>query len=179
MADWRSSLLRELNCPVTQVNLVALLQWGLSESQPPSLHNPLGAAQYDFDSGEWLLRDAERSFPSNAAAIEYYRRILNRPRFSAIPIALRSRFSLKVIWDAINSSPWRPVGYQNGYYPVRLFRVAVVPGTQGAARQEPVSAQAHDIFRAWHNLTHELRHHTPRQIAHVRHYARRMHSAVR
>ena len=180
MADWRSFLLDHIDAPVTTRSLRALDLWARSESVAVSQHNPLGAGEWDFTQGRWSGDRFLDFYPNVAVAFQVYARILKAPEFVQVAAAFRSRANLEHLFQAINLSPWRETGYQSGHYPVLLYREAVQPILEATAPPvPPLSKLAKDLFHAWHNLTNELTHHTPDSLARAKHWAARMHSAVR
>ena len=180
MADWRSLLLDHIDAPVTPRSLHALDWWARSEGVAVSRHNPLGAGEWDFAQGRWSGDRFLDIYPNVWDAMQVYARILKAPEFVQVAAAFRSRSNLENLWYAINLSPWRETGYQSGHYPVLLFREAVAPPLGLAPPPYvPLNKLGKDLFHAWHNLTSELAHHTPDSLARAKHWAARMHSAVR
>jgi hypothetical protein len=179
VADWRTRLCNRLDVPASARNLKALDLWSRSEGSPVVGHNPLGARVYLFGQHRFSDADEPQTFASNNVAVDYYVRILRDDRFSTLLIAFGVSRSLVSIWQAIHDSGWRPSDWQSGHYPVLLYRQAVAPLLTGVQPVVPLSKVSHDLFHAWHDLTHELHYHSARQLARGRHWARRMHSAVK
>ena len=179
MADWRTDLCRALGHTANARNLQALDLWARSEALPSHFHNPLGAGVLDYKTGEWLYGREVPVYASIGDAVREYRRLLTSRWFDVIGISLGVPGDLAPVWEAVNGSRWRPRGYQSGFYPVLLWRVLSGPVLGIPPPDQPVSALAHDLYHAWHNLTTELHHHTVRQITRARHFSGRLHSAVR
>ena len=179
MADWRSELCTYIGAPITSQNLFVFDLWTRSEAQPTYKHNPLGARPFDDDKQEWASQEDVFDFTDIQRATAYYSHLLHQPRFDPIQQAFRGSSWSGTHWRAIHNTQWRPSHYQSGHYPVLLYRQAFSPLDPVVSPLAPLTALSHDLFHAWHNLAHELHHHSPRQLTRARHWTRRMHSAVR